>query len=145
LNVPAIVGFGVAAEVARQEMAEAESRVARLRDLLLELIRDKVEDVVVNGSLEHRLPGNLNVFLPGVDAEALVVRLKDIVAFSTGAACSSAKVEPSHVLVALARDDDRAFSSVRLGVGRNNTEGEIRMAAHAISREVELLRRLRNR
>jgi len=142
LNVPAIVGFGLAAEIARREMAEAERRVARLRDLLLELLRQTAGDVVVNGSLENRLPGNLSLSLPGVDAEALVVRLKDVAAFSTGAACSSAKVEPSHVLMALSRDDDRAFSSVRFGVGRENTEEEIRLVADAVGREVRLLRQL---
>lgn len=142
LNVPAIVGFGVAADIARKEMVEAERRVAGLRNLLLQLLRKTTGGVVVNGSLEHRLPGNLSVSFPGVDAEALVVRLKHVVAFSTGAACSSTRVEPSHVLVALARDDDRAYSSVRFGVGRGNTEEEIHWVARAVGREVALLRRL---
>jgi cysteine desulfurase len=104
-----------------------------------------VGEIVINGSLEDRLPGNLNVSFPGVDAEALVVRLKEIVAFSTGAACSSAKVEPSHVIMALAQNNDRAFSSVRFGVGRNNTEEEIRIVAQAISSEVGILRKLGHR
>jgi len=145
LNVPAIIGFGVAADIARREMAEAEQRVARLRNLLLDLLREKAGEIVVNGSLEKRLPGNLSVSLPGVNAEALVVRLKEIVAFSTGAACSSAKVEPSHVLMALSCDDDRAFSSVRFGVGRGNTEEEIRTVAEAVAKEVKLLRRMSGR
>lgn len=140
LNVPAIVGFGVAADIARREMREAERYVATLRDLLLDLLRASAGEVVVNGSLEHRLPGNLSVALPGVDAEALVVRLKDVVSFSTGAACSSAKVEPSHVIMALSGDNDRAFSSVRFGVGRFNLEEEIRMVADAVGREVHVLR-----
>ncbi len=140
LNVPAIVGFGVAAAIARREMAETERRVAALRNLLLELLRAMTGEILLNGSLENRLPGNLSVSLPGVDAEALVVRLKHIVAFSTGAACSSAKVEPSHVLMALSRDNDRAFSSVRFGIGRGNTEEEIRMVAQAVAEEVRTLR-----
>jgi cysteine desulfurase len=140
LNVPAIIGFGVAADIARSEMADVERRIARLRNLLLDLLREKVGDLVVNGSLEKRLPGNLSVTLPGVDAEALVVRLKKLAAFSTGAACSSAKVEPSHVIMALSRDDGRAFSSVRFGVGRANTEEEIRTVADAVASEVRLLR-----
>ncbi len=140
LNVPAIIGFGVAADIARREMADVEKRVARLRNLLLELLREKAGEVVVNGSLEERLPGNLSVSLPGVDAEALVVRLKKVVAFSTGAACSSAKVEPSHVLMALSQDGDRAFSSVRFGVGRSNSEEEIRVVAEAVANEAKLLR-----
>jgi len=104
------------------------------------LLREKAGEVVVNGSLEKRLPGNLSVSLPGIDAEALIVRLKQVVAFSTGAACSSAKVEPSHVLMALSRDGDRAFSSVRFGVGRGNTEEEIRAVADAVANEVKVLR-----
>jgi cysteine desulfurase len=142
LNVPAIVGFGVAADIARREMAEVEGRVASLRNLLLDLLRASAGDVIVNGSLSCRLPGNLSVALAGVDAEALVVRLKDMVAFSTGAACSSAKVEPSHVLMALTRDNDRAFSSVRFGVGRGNTEDEMHFVAEAVGREANLLRRM---
>jgi cysteine desulfurase len=142
LNVPAIVGFGIAADIARREMCETERRAATLRDLLLELLRATLGEVVVNGSLEQRLPGNLSVAIPGVDAEALVVRLKDIVSFSTGAACSSANVEPSHVLMALAGDDELAYSSVRFGVGRNNTEEQIRAVAEAIGREARVLRRM---
>ncbi len=145
LNVPAIIGFGVAGDIARREMVDVEQRVARLRNLLLDLLREKAGEVVLNGTLEDRLPGNLNVSLPGVDAEALVVRLNSVVAFSTGAACSSAKVEPSHVIMALSQDDDRAFSSVRFGVGRSNTEAEIRAVAGAVANEVKLLRRMSGR
>jgi cysteine desulfurase len=144
LNVPAIVGFGVAAKMARREMEESERRVAQLRDLLLELLREKAGPIVVNGSMENRLPGNLSVSLPGVDAETLVARLKNVVAFSTGAACSSAKVKPSHVLMTLTQDDDRAFSSVRFGVGRGNTVEEVRRVVDAIAGEVQLLRRMSN-
>ena len=145
LNAPAIIGFGVAADIARREMKEVESRVAALRDLLLELLRRTAGDVTVNGSLESRLPGNLSVSFPGVDAEALVVRLKHVVAFSTGAACSSAKVEPSHVLMAMAQDDDRAFSSVRFGLGRSNTEEQVRLVADAVGKEVLFLRSMSQR
>lgn len=142
LNVPAIVGFGVAADIARQEMAVAERRIADLRDLLLHALLEAGGEVLVNGSMKQRLPGNLSMSFPGVDAEALVLRLKHVAAFSTGAACSSTKVEPSHVLMALSRDDDRAYSSVRFGVGRGNTEAEIRRVAAAVGKEVSLLRRM---
>lgn len=142
LNVPAIVGFGAAAEIARCEMVEVARRVASLRDQLLDLLRSEISDLQVNGSLESRLPGNLSVSIPGVDAEALVTRLKNVVAVSTGAACSSAKVEPSHVLMALSRDDDRAFSSVRFGVGRGNTASQIREVCDAVVQEVRLLREM---
>ena len=142
LNVPAIVGFGMAAEIALKEMTETERRVAGLRDLLLQLLREAVGHIQVNGSLEHRLPGNLSVSFPGIDAEALVLRLKHVAAFSTGAACSSTKVEPSHVLMALSHDDDLAYSSVRFGIGRGNTEEEIRVVAMAVGRQVDMLRRM---
>ena len=142
MNGPAIVGFGVAADIARREIADSARRIASLRNLLLELLREKAGRVLVNGSLEHRLPGNLSVSLPGVDAEALVVRMRNVAAFSTGAACSSTKVEPSHVLMALSRDDDRAYSSVRFGVGKNNTKGQIRAVAEAVGREAALVRRM---
>ena len=142
LNVPAIVGFGVAADIALKEMVDTERSIAGLRDLLLQLLREAAGALLVNGSMEHRLPGNLSVSFPGVDSEALVLRLKHIAAFSTGAACSSTKVEPSHVLVALSRDDDRAFSSVRFGIGRSNTEAEIRLVAKAVGKQVDLLRRM---
>ena len=145
LNAPAIIGFGVAADIARREMEEVESRVATLRNLLLELLRRTAGGVTVNGSLESRLPGNLSVSFPGVDAEALVVRLKHVVAFSTGAACSSAKVEPSHVLMAMAQDDDRAFSSVRFGLGRSNTEEQVRLVADSVGKEVLFLRSMSRR
>jgi len=141
LNVPAIVGFGVAAEIARREMEESESRVGKLRDLLLKLLNASVEPILVNGAMNHRLPGNLSVSIPGIDAEALVLRLKGVVSFSTGAACSSTKIEPSHVLMALEQDGERAYSSVRFGVGRGNTEEQIRLVAEAVGREVNLLRR----
>lgn len=142
LNVPAIAGFGVAADIALQEMNDTERRIAGLRDLLLKLLREAAGDVVVNGSLDNRLAGNLSVSFRGIDAEALVLRLKHVAAFSTGAACSSTKVEPSHVLIALSGNDDRAFSSVRFGIGRGNTETEIRLVAKAVGKQVSFLRRM---
>ena len=142
LNVPGIVGFGVAAEIAHAEMVRRERRVRELRDLLLALLQDGVPDLNINGTMDTRLPGNLSVAFPGIDAEALLVRLRDVVACSTGAACSSAKVEPSHVIMALTKDDSRAYSSVRFGVGKENTEEEIRLVAEAVTREVTVLRRM---
>ncbi len=143
LNVPGIVGFGAAASIAVREMANTEAYVQGLRDLLLELLRTTAGDIIVNGSLDSRLAGNLSVSLPGVDAEVLTMELRDLASFSTGAACSSAKVEPSHVLLALEEDTDRAYSSVRFGIGKGNTEEEIRAVASAIGDVAGRLRRMR--
>ena len=140
LNVPAIVGFGIAATIAREEMGVVERKIAHLRNLLSDLLKRDAGEMVLNGALEKRLPGNLSVSFPGIDAASLVARLRHTVAFSTGAACSSAKVEPSHVLMALLQDDDLVTSSVRFGVGRYNTEEEIRVVAKAVTAEVRVLR-----
>ena len=145
LNVPAIIGFGVAAEIAKRELNGAEARVAALRDLLLDLLRQEVGELQLNGSLQNRLPGNLNIAFRGVDAESLVLNLKQVAAFSTGAACSSTKVEPSHVLLAVHGDEERALSSVRFGIGRANTEEEVRRVATAVSKQVNFLRGLSRR
>jgi cysteine desulfurase len=139
LNVPAIVGFGEACALCADEMAEEGVRVAALRDRLRQQLQDGLEAVTVNGSLEHRLPGNLNVSFAGVNAETLLMSLPEV-ALSTGSACSSAVAEPSHVLRALGIGEDRAHSSVRFGLGRSNTPEEIDFVA---GRVVESVRRLR--
>ncbi|MGQ0732438.1 MAG: cysteine desulfurase family protein [Acidobacteriota bacterium] len=123
LNVPGIVGFGKAASMARAEMATEGPRLVGLRTRLLDGLRRLVGDLVVNGTLERRLPGSLNVSFPGVDGEALLVCLSDEVAVSTGAACTAA--EPSHVLKALGRRTDLALASLRFGLGRSTTANEV--------------------
>jgi cysteine desulfurase len=123
LNVSGIVGFGAAATLARTRMDDEASRLLRLRTRLLEGLRRSVNDLVVNGSLGARLPGNLNVSVPGVDGEALLMSLCDEIAISSGAACTAA--EPSHVLKALGRKADLALASLRFGLGRWTTEDEI--------------------
>jgi cysteine desulfurase len=139
LNVPGIVGLGQACELAEQEMSEETRRVARLRDTLLRGLQDRLEDVIVNGSMESRLPGNLNVSFPGVQGESLLMQMNDI-AVSPGAACDSANSEPSHVLRAIGVADDLARSSIRFGLGRFNTEEEV---AYAIDKVVEAVTQLR--
>jgi cysteine desulfurase len=139
LNVPGIVGFGCAAEIARQEMPAEAKRVAGLRDRLLERLRSTTEGMTVNGSMEMRLPGNLNVSFAGVDGEALLVSLDDV-AVSSGAACTQA--EPSHVLRALGLSKDRALASLRFGIGRATTVDEIDRAASKVSDVVARLRHL---
>jgi len=141
LNVPAIVGFGAACALAADEMEAESSRVGKLRDRLLAHLTAGLDGVRVNGSVAHRLPGNLNLGFAGVDAEALLMSLPEI-ALSTGSACSSASVEPSHVLRALGLSDAQARSSVRFGLGRFNTEEEIDYAAGRIVEAVAKLRSL---
>ncbi len=141
LNVPAIVGFGLAAMLCGREMAEEARRAGALRDRLQGRLTGGLNGVFVNGTLESRLPGNLNMRFDGVDAESLLLALPEI-ALSTGSACSSLTVEPSHVLMALGLDARRARSSVRFGIGRFNTAGEIDLAAGQVIEAVERIRRI---
>ena len=139
LNVPGIVGFGRAAEIAGAEMASEAKRVGQLRDRLLERLRAKTEAMTVNGSMTDRLPGNLNVSFHGVDGEALLVSLDDV-AVSSGAACTQA--EPSHVLLALGLSKDRALGSLRFGIGRATTADDVDYAAKKVSDVVSRLRQM---
>jgi len=139
LNVPSIVGFGEACALCSAEMLEESSRLGGLRDRLLRQFVAGLEAVTVNGSLEHRLPGNLNVSFAGVNAETLMMSLPEV-ALSSGSACSSAVAEPSHVLRALGIGQDLAHSSIRFGLGRFNTAEEIDFVA---GRVVESVKRLR--
>ena len=138
LNVPGIVGFGAAATLARQQMDEEGARLLRLRSRLLNQLQARVSDLIVNGALDARLPGNLNVSFPGVDGEALLVSLCDDVAISSGAACTAA--EPSHVLKALGRKTDLALASLRFGLGRWTTEAEVDAVSARVGETVMRLR-----
>ncbi|HEX6164705.1 MAG TPA: cysteine desulfurase family protein [Vicinamibacterales bacterium] len=139
LNVPGIVGFGRAAEIARVEMSGESKRLESLRNRLLEQLRSHIDGLTVNGTMQARLPGNLNVSFDGVDGEALLVGLEDV-AVSSGAACTQA--EPSHVLTALGHSKDRALASLRFGIGRATTPDEIDRAASKVQELVARLRRL---
>jgi cysteine desulfurase len=141
LPVPLVVGFGAACEIARAEMPEESRRVLALRERLRRLVFENLDHVTLNGSLEHRLPGNLNVGFAFVEGESLILGMKDV-AVSTGSACTSAKLEPSHVLAALGVDEPLARASVRFGLGRFNTEEEVDRAWEALRREVARLREL---
>jgi cysteine desulfurase len=121
-------------------MAKDNERVRVLRDRLLAKIKD-VEEVYVNGSLEHRIPHNLNVSFNFVEGESLIMAVKDI-AVSSGSACTSASLEPSYVLRALGRTDELAHSSIRITLGRFTTEEEVDYAAELIKRKVAKLREL---
>ena len=139
LNVPGIVGFGQAAEIARGELTEEAGRTLALRDRLLNALEATTDGMTVNGALDARLPGNLNVSFEGIDGAALLVGLDDI-AVSSGAACTAA--EPSHVLVALGLSKDRALASLRFGIGRTTTAEEVEYAAAKVADVVTRLRGL---
>ncbi len=141
LNVPGIVGFGEACAISAKEMAGEAARIAELRDRLRMRLESELDEIRINGSMEHRLPGNLNVTFAHVDANALLMSLPDV-AFSTGSACSSASAEPSHVLRAIGLDDRAARSSVRFGLGRFNTAEEVDYAAARVAAAVKNLRAL---
>lgn len=139
LNVPGIVGFGRAAEIAGEEMATEAKQVGSLRNRLLERLQSTTDGLTVNGTMTSRLPGNLNVSFDGIDGEALLVSLDDI-AVSSGAACTQA--EPSHVLMALGQSTDRALASLRFGIGRDTSVDDIDYAAAKVSAVVNRLRQL---
>ena len=124
LNVPGIVGFGAAAELCRLEMPEESKRTLALRERLRKGITERVGDTYLNGSLEHRLPGNLNISFAYVEGEAMLMALKDV-AVSSGSACTSASLEPSYVLRAVGVGEELAHTSIRFGIGRFNTEEEV--------------------
>ena len=139
LNVPAIVGFGRAAAICADEMPGEAARLSRLRDRLWDGIRRSLRGVTVNGSMRARLPHNLNISVDGLHGEQLLMGLDDV-AVSSGAACTSASREPSHVLRALGLGDARARASIRFGLGRFNTEAEV---DYVIEKLCSLVTRLR--
>ncbi len=141
LNVPGIVGFGKACTLAAAELPAESARLLALRERLRRGIDAAVDRVTVNGSLEHRLPGNLNVSFAWVEGEALMMAMKDV-AVSSGSACTSASLEPSYVLRAMGVPDDLAHSSIRFGLGRFNTEEEVDWVVELLGRKVKKLRDL---
>lgn len=133
LYTPQIVGLGKAVKLAIYEMEIEGSRLKSLRDLLWQNI-GTIGDIFLNGHPEKRLPGNLNISVAGVDGQALLLGLQPVMAVSSGSACTSAKIAPSHVLKALGVSDELAFASLRFGIGRFNTKEEIEIVSkHAIS------------
>ncbi len=124
LNVPGIVGFGKACEIAKHEMAEESARISRLRDRLESALMQALPHVFRNGSTQHRLPGNSNLSFAYVEGEGLLMALKDV-AVSSGSACTSASLEPSYVLRALGIGEELAHTSIRFGLGRFSTDEEV--------------------
>jgi len=140
LPVPLIVGFGKAAVLGAEDLADdGIERVRALRDRLWEGLRTRIDGVTLNGGFEHRLPNNLNVSFRGVEAEALMMAIRDV-ACSSGSACTSATLEPSHVLRALGVDDEIAHTSIRFGIGRTNTPEEIDYTVDLLADKVPMLR-----
>ncbi len=139
LNVPGIVGFGKAAELCQQLMPEEMPRIRAMRDRLKDSILQQLDEVYINGTMERRLPHNLNMSFAYVEGESLLMGINDI-AVSSGSACTSATLEPSYVLKALGAGDDLAHSSIRFGLGRFTTDEEI---DYAIGKVVEVVRKLR--
>jgi len=141
LNVAGIVGFGKAAEIARIEMPVESARIRALRDRLQSKLMAELDLCTVNGSQEHRLPGNLNISFSYVEGEALMMAIKDV-AVSSGSACTSASLEPSYVLRALGVEEDMAHSSIRFGLGRFNTEAQVDAVARLVVDKVKKLREM---
>jgi cysteine desulfurase len=139
LNVPAIVGLGEACAIARREMPEESKRMRYLRDRLRAQLEKELDEVFINGSMEHRLPNNLNMSFAYVEGESLLMGINDV-AVSSGSACTSATLEPSYVLKALGVGDDLAHTSIRFGLGRFNTEEEV---DYVVNRMVQIVRKLR--
>src|SRR5437868_9144557 len=141
LNVPGIVGFGKAAELARTEMAEEGIRTGRLRKKLQDHLFSHLDHLELNGHPEHRLPGNLNVSFAYVAGEALMMAIKNV-AVSSGSACTSASLEPSYVLRACGVSEDLAHTSIRFGIGRFNTDDEVDYVGKYVVEQVKRLREM---
>jgi len=138
---PLVAGFGAACSIAQAEMDADLAHVQRLSTKLLEGVRAAVPDVVVNGSLDQRYPGNLNISFAYVEGESLLMAIKDI-AVSSGSACTSASLEPSYVLRALGVDEEMAHTSIRFGIGRFTTDEEVEYALAACVKHVDRLRKM---
>uniref|UniRef100_J3MWN0 cysteine desulfurase n=2 Tax=Oryza brachyantha TaxID=4533 RepID=J3MWN0_ORYBR len=136
---PLVVGFGAACEIAAKEMDYDHRRAVVLQQRLLDGIRGQVDDIVINGSMEHRYPGNLNLSFAYVEGESLLMGLKEV-AVSSGSACTSASLEPSYVLRALGVEEDMAHTSIRFGIGRFTTEEEVDRAIELTVHQVKKLR-----
>jgi cysteine desulfurase len=135
-----IVGMGSAFQIAKDEMVAENERIRSLRDRLWDGLKD-IEEVYINGDLEHRIPGNLNVSFNFVEGESLMMALKDL-AVSSGSACTSASLEPSYVLRAIGRNDELAHSSIRFTLGRFTTEEEIDYVIPLVRSKIGKLREL---
>ena len=140
LDVPSIVGFGAACALAKAQHASDGARILALRQRLLMSLRELISDLVVHGSMENRLPGNLSLGFPQTGAEEILLKVQRRLALSSGSACSSASPEPSHVLRALRVPNDLSHCSVRLGIGRHTTETDVDEAVAILSEAITQIR-----
>lgn len=144
LNVPGIVGLGKAIEICATDMKEESEHLALLRDKLYYLLSSKINGIKLNGHNKQRLPHNLNIYIPGIESRSLLIQLKTIVAISNGSACTTANVEPSHVIKSLGYSENRAYSSIRVGLGRFNSEDEIIFVSEKIAEAYERISKVSN-
>lgn len=142
LNVPGIAGLGEALEIAHKEADVERQRLRSLRDRLWAELQAGLGDLLLNGHALQRLPHNLSVAIPGIESRSLLVQLRRDVVLSIGSACTTAKVEPSHVIVALGFGEERAHSSVRFGLGRQNTDADVDYVVQRMTKAIRDLRRL---
>lgn len=140
LNVPAIVGFGAACQIAKAEREEEGKRIGSLRDFFWAQLQNRIPDLQLHGSLSQRHPGNLSVAFLQTDAESIMLATHDVMAVSAGSACSSANSAPSHVLRALGVANDVARATIRFGIGRHTSQTELDDVAQALQRVVAELR-----
>jgi cysteine desulfurase len=142
-NVPAIVGFGKACQLAEENLEEESARLTRLRNKLVDAVLKQNEESYLNGDREKRLPGNANFRFTGIEGESLILHLDSKgIAASTGSACSSTKLEPSQVLMAIGLEEVEAHGSLRISLGRENTEEDIDHAITSIKEVVDTLRKM---
>ena len=139
LAVHNIVGLGKACEISQQQMAEESTRIKLLRDKLLDGLKYKIPNLIINGTMDYRLPGNLNVCFPSTKSDSIMMSMRDI-ALSSGSACTSASIQPSHVLKALGLTKEESHASIRFGISRFNTGAEI---DYTIDRVINTVNRIR--
>jgi cysteine desulfurase len=137
LPVPLIVGFGEACKKANKNMISESKKIKILRNILLDELQKKIPDLIVNGSIEKRLPGNINLSFPSLKGQSIVTSMPTV-ALSSGSACSSSTPKSSHVLKAIGLNDNLCNSSIRIGIGRFNTKDEITKASKAIIKAVKI-------
>ena len=142
LNVPGIVGMAEALKIASKEMDKENKKDRKLTKNILTKLKQSFPDIKLNGDQKNRLPHNLNITIPGVENKALIHILKNKLSFSTGSACTTTKVKPSHVIIALGFDEERAYSSVRFGIGRFTTEDEVDITIDVITKAIIKLRNM---
>jgi cysteine desulfurase len=141
LPTPLIVGFGKAAEIAKQEMRADNERITKLRDKLYKTLKEKIPDIYHNGDLKHSIAGNLNISFAYIEGESMLMAIGNL-AVSSGSACTSASLESSYVLKSLGVSEELAHTSIRFGIGKYTTEAEIDKTIETVVRAVEKLRKM---